>query len=219
MYFHKAPNAIEFDNECKRLISNIHYFDGLRSDRCISCHGLEPRTPFLDYQFVKRFLSIDRKLRFNTTIEKCEKYLLRQSVQLCDHDLLPNSILWRTKEAFSDGVSGQKKSWYEIIQEKVKEAQEQEQAQAQANLDVLFNGRKTYQSYNQDTWNIPTTNEQNYYRTIFNYYYPTMEKMIPYFWMPRFVNATDASARTLNIYKNKMKNMVDNNSSQQECLV
>ena len=69
MYFHKAPNAIDFDNECKRLISNIHYFDGLRSDRCISCHGLEPRTPFLDYQFVKHFLSIDRKLRFNTTIE------------------------------------------------------------------------------------------------------------------------------------------------------
>ena len=52
---------------------------------------------------------------------------------------------------------------------------------------------------------------------LFDYYYPTMEKMIPYFWMPRFVNATDASARTLNIYKNKMNTgQLDDNSSQQQ---
>jgi len=211
MYFHKAPNAIDFDNECKRLISNIHYFDGLRSDRCISCHGLEPRTPFLDYQFVKHFLSIDRKLRFNTTIEKCEKYLLRESVQRCDPDLLPNSILWRTKEAFSDGVSGQKKSWYEIIQEKVEQSPSQLQPQLQPQLESPSH------LYNNDTWNVPTTKEQQYYRRLFDYYYPTMEKMIPYFWMPRFVNATDASARTLNIYKNKMNTgRLDDNSSQQQ---
>jgi len=198
MYFHEAPNAIEFDNECKRLISNIHHFDGLRSDRCISCHGLEPRTPFLDYQFVKTYLSIERKSRYNTTREKCEKYLLRYSIDVFDKNLLPKEVLWRTKEAFSDGVSNQKKSWYEIIQEKVEQN------------DVLsFNNKK---SYIENEWNTPSTKEQVYYRTLFDYYYPNMEKMIPYFWMPRFVDATDASARTLDIYKNKMKDdMMEDN--------
>lgn len=208
MYFHKAPNAIEFDNECKRLVSNIHYFDGLRSDRCISCHGLEPRTPFLDYSFVKHYLSIDRKLRFNTTHEKCEKYLLRYAVDTCDNDLLPKTILWRTKEAFSDGVSNQKKSWYEIIQERVVELNRNEDHSLSRFVDKV--------DYNEvvGIWNQPTTNEQIYYRTIFNYYYPNMEKMIPYFWMPRFVEASDASARTLDIYKNKM-NMVDDTKGEE----
>ena len=56
MYFHLAPNEIEFDKECRRLLSNIHYFDVLRSDRCISSHGLEARTPFLDRYFVEYYL-------------------------------------------------------------------------------------------------------------------------------------------------------------------
>ena len=176
LYFHEAPNCIDFDLECKRLLSDIHYFDVLRSDRSISSNGLEPRTPFLDPVFVKTYLSIPRYLRAQK--DKCEKYLLRTAFV----SFLPDEVLWRTKEAFSDGVSSQKKSWFEIIQNHMK---------TQNIKDYVY------------IHNKPTTLEQQYYRNIFNGLFPNCEKTIPYFWMPRFVEATDSSARTLNIYKKK----------------
>ena len=115
MYFHCAPDSIDFDKECKKLLKEIHYFDVLRSDRSISSHGLEARTPFLDANFVSTYLSIPANIRNHSANEKCEKYLLRRSF---DNGLLPKEVLWRTKEAFSDGVSSQKKSWYKIIEDK-----------------------------------------------------------------------------------------------------
>ena len=81
LYFHEAPDPIDFDKDCRKLLSDIHFFDVLRSDRCIAAHGLEPRTPFLDRQFVEFYLSIDKKLRFTTTINNCEKHLIRKSVE------------------------------------------------------------------------------------------------------------------------------------------
>jgi asparagine synthase (glutamine-hydrolysing) len=87
--------------------------------------------------------------------------------------------LYRKKEAFSDGVSSLNHSWYQIIQDKMND------------VDIPD------QIY---TINPPTTKEQKYYRELFETYYPDCAHIIPYFWMPRFVNATDASARTLNIY-------------------
>ena len=94
-------------------------------------------------------------------------------------ELLPSEILYRKKEAFSDGVSSLNHSWYQIIQEKVE----------YMNLvDSLY------------IINPPTTKEQKYYRELFESYYPHCAHIIPYFWMPKYVNATDASARTLQIY-------------------
>ena len=183
LYFHEAPDNIEFDKECKRLLKDIHLYDVLRSDRCISCHGLEARTPFLDKTFVTNYLSIPLELRNHRKNNKCEKYLLRDAFK----GFLPDEVLYRTKEAFSDGVSKQTRSWYEIIQEHV-EKQE---------IDC----KKEY-SHNQ-----PTTKEQYYYRQLFEHSYPSCDKIIPYFWMPRFVNATDSSARTLQIYKKSNSNI------------
>ena len=120
LYFHMAPDAIDFDKECRRLLSNIHYFDVLRSDRSISSHGLEARTPFLDRSFVQTYLSLDPVVRHHALNNKPEKYLMRQAVELFGDNLLPREVLWRTKEAFSDGVSKQTKSWFEIIQEHVR---------------------------------------------------------------------------------------------------
>ena len=94
-------------------------FDVLRSDKSISSHGLEPRTPFLDRQWVEFYLSIDRSLRYNTSVQRSEKYLLRKAFGQIMPELVPEEILWRTKEAFSDGVSSLNKSWYEIIQTKI----------------------------------------------------------------------------------------------------
>jgi asparagine synthase (glutamine-hydrolysing) len=97
--------------------------------------------------------------------------------------LLPKCVLWRTKEAFSDGVSKTTRSLYEIIQEKV--------VSISASQDI-FN--VTYDH------NAPDTDEKNYYRSIFESYYPGLGNVVPYFWMPRYVKAKDASARTLQIY-------------------
>uniref|UniRef100_A0A6C0CNW3 asparagine synthase (glutamine-hydrolyzing) n=1 Tax=viral metagenome TaxID=1070528 RepID=A0A6C0CNW3_9ZZZZ len=195
MYFHCAPDSLSFDKECKRLIDNIHYYDVLRSDRSISCHGLEARTPFLDRNFVQTYLSIPSKFRCHNIENQCEKYLLRKAFDVLN--ILPNSVLWRTKEAFSDGVSKSSKSWYEVIQDYVKEK--------------IYNvkNEKVYiqQKCNYYNWvkNKPTTLEQLYYREVFHKYYRNTDNVIPEFWMPRFVEANDASARTLQIYKKQMQ--------------
>lgn len=185
MYFHLAPDSIEFDKECRRLLCSIHYFDVLRSDRSISDHGLEARTPFLDRKFVQTYLSIDPNLRYHPKNKQCEKYFLRKTIENFGNDLLPSEVLWRKKEAFSDGVSQQKKSWYEIIQEHVSKDK---------NLKVT----------QLDIYNKPQTLEQQYYRNIFDTKFENEKshQTIPYFWMPRFCDAKDASARTLDVYKN-----------------
>ena len=108
LYFSRAPSDEEFESEIERLLTDIHMFDVLRSDRCMSSHGLEARTPFLDKEFVNVWRSIPTKfLRTNQ-----EKYILRSSFST---DLLPSQILWRKKEAFSDGVSSIEEPWHASI--------------------------------------------------------------------------------------------------------
>ena len=177
LYMHEAPNEYEFDKEIRRLLREIHYFDVLRSDRSISAHGLEARTPFLDKNLVSLYLSLPTGIRYygmkkqteefkqlygEPLTKPCEKWLLRSAFE--HSNLLPYEVLWRQKEAFSDGVSRKTRSWFEIIQEKHK-------------------------------------NEKEYYKEIFLKHFRNHESIIPHYWMPRFVNATDASARTLKIYR------------------
>jgi asparagine synthase (glutamine-hydrolysing) len=189
LYMHCCPDSIEFDKECRRLLKDIHKFDVLRSDKSISSHGLEPRTPFLDRSWVQYYLSIHPEIRY-TTNKKCEKFLLRNAFSSTNFNnsnglpLLPDSILWRRKEAFSDGVSKNTRSLYEIIQENVPDTK----------------NKKEYKINNLDT------NEKYYYREIFESFYPDLDNIIPYYWMPKYVNAKDASARTLDIYKETLVN-------------
>jgi asparagine synthase (glutamine-hydrolysing) len=182
LYFKHAPDAFSADAECHRLLRDIHCFDALRSDKSISSHGLEPRTPFLDRAFVQTYLSVPIEDRFPPG--KMEKHFLRQ----CFADLLPPEIAWRTKEAFSDGVSAAHNSWFEIIGRKIDPAIIRE-----------FNNNSKQHGHNP-----PRTPEQYFYRSIFDQYYsdPTT---VPYFWMPRFVNALDCSARTLNFTTDTIK--------------
>ena len=188
LYFKKSGEHYEFDKECRRLLDNIYYFDVLRSDRSISTNGLEPRTPFLDRKFVDYYLSIPSKIRYEYN-NKQEKFLFRKAF---DKNYLPEEILWRRKEAFSDGVSNKSRSWYEIINEKVKKQK-----------DIKFDISVEYQ------FNSPQSLEQLYYRTIFEMIYPNFGYVIPYFWMPKYVNANDASARTLDIYNDDTNNIND----------
>lgn len=171
LYFHKAPNPMLFDYDVKSLLGNIHYFDVLRSDRSISSCGLEPRTPFLDKTFVNNYLSIPIHYRKENEIEK---KLLRDAFI----EYLPDDVLYRKKEAFSDGVSGESRSWFEIIAEKLE------------NIEIpKYEYNKTYLK--------PHTKEQIYYRYLFEKQYPKRENIIPYFWMPKWSNTKDPSARTL----------------------
>jgi len=191
LYFHNCPSDIEFDHECKRLLADLQYFDVLRSDRSISTHGLEPRTPFLDRTFVHRYLSIPCYLRNHRNGNKIEKYLLRKSIEEIDPTLLPPAVLWRTKEAFSDGVSSLDKSWYEIIQE---------------SLETTYSDDDLHEKSKLYSINPPKTKEQLYYREIFESHFSNTANIIPYFWMPKYCDAHDASARTLNL-SNKPKTM------------
>ena len=192
LYFHKSPNEHAFDKECRRLLNQIHMFDVQRSDRSISSNGLEPRTPFLDRAFVQMYLSLPTNKRcFNLPENKgqCEKYLIRKAFDyVFDGDtkpVLPSSVLWRRKEAFSDGVSSKKRGWYEIIQEHVKDT----------SID-----KNNFTMHTMGDDKMPTTPEQIYYYNIFEKYFPRCHEVLPYYWMPKFVEATDSSARTLKIY-------------------
>ena len=191
LYFRKCPNFSEFNIECKRLLENINRFDVLRSDKSISSHGLEPRTPFLDKHFVDYYICINNKLKHDTTFKLCEKYLIRKAFEINMPELLPKNILWRKKEAFSDGVSSLKKSWYTIINEKIKTLYQSNHLLF-VSLTLLLD--------NKNTINPPTTYEQAYYKYLYNLNYKGTDSLIPYFWMPKFVIANDASARSLDIY-------------------
>jgi asparagine synthase (glutamine-hydrolysing) len=193
LYMHLAGDEMEFDRECRRLLGDIHLYDVLRSDKSISSHGLEPRTPFLDRGFVQYYLSIPSMVRFHGEKEM-EKYLLRNAFSWNMYEswdtksLLPDSILFRRKEAFSDGVSGRKRSLYEILGELCSKKMG----------ELMTNEIQGFLRRIQ--WNRPKTEEQQYYRLLYEKAYPDMSQIIPYFWMPKYVEAEDASARTLKIY-------------------
>lgn len=176
LYFYNAPNNKEFEQESNRLLKDIHMFDVLRSDRSISSHGLEARTPFLDYNFVELVQSIPAKLK-RPTIEQKEKWILREAFK--GLRILPDEVLDRQKEAFSDGVSSLEKSWYSEIEERV------------GSVSML--GVYTHLK--------PISKESQYYRDIFDSIYGrSAEKTVPYFWLPKWSETNDPSARTLKIY-------------------
>jgi len=211
LYMNCASDSIEFDKECRRLLKDIHTFDVLRSDKSISSHGLEPRTPFLDRSWVQYYMTIPAELRFHKISGTIEKSILRDAFSEKEYknsqgaSLLPVEVLMRKKEAFSDGVSKTTRSLYQIIQEYTDEKFMNEDY---VNFNYIPICQDMYEKISKihngmmiiDDYLLPTTSEQFYYRKIFEKYYPGMGEIIPYFWMPKYVNAKDASARTLEIY-------------------
>lgn len=195
MYFHKAPSNDSFHKECVRLLNNISHYDVLRSDKSISSHGLEPRTPFLDKELTQYYLNIPICYRNHVLNNQCEKYFIRKAIELFEPDLLPKEVLWRTKEAFSDGVSSIEKSWYEIIQDNLSDNTEYDETMATQDKNTCFMN--------------PETKEQKYYQSIFlKNYDKSCVNLNKYYWMPKFINANDSSARTLDIYKVKQNKIV-----------
>jgi asparagine synthase (glutamine-hydrolysing) len=184
LYMNKCPDSIEYDRETHRLLKDIHMFDVLRSDKCISSNGLEPRTPFLDKEFVNFYLSIPIEFRNHNITGTMEKFLLRSAFQ--KDKLLPDEILWRKKEAFSDGVSNKGKSLFTILQ------------------DFIVKNFMTESDLS------PREKEKMYYKHIFDKEFPEQSHLVPYYWMPKYISAEDPSARTLPLYDNGKGNDNDN---------
>ena len=111
LYFHNAPNPTAFQNECIRLLKDVRFFDVLRGDKTTAGAGLEVRVPYFDKEFMEYYMGIDPKKK--VVRDGMEKYLLRKAFE----EYLPEEIVWRRKDGFSDGVSSFEKPWYEIIDE------------------------------------------------------------------------------------------------------
>ena len=181
LYFRNAPSLEEYHKECIRLCDDLHRYDVLRADKATAAHGLEVRVPFLDREFTNIYLRVDSSLRSPRGDKKIEKYLLRKAFEY----ILPPTIVWRVKEAFSDGVSSQKKSWFQIIQDHVRETIEEEELNGYESLEYL-------------PTSIP---ESQWYRHMFQTYYPGRDKIIPYYWLPKWSgDVKDPSARVLETY-------------------
>ena len=177
-----APSAAEFQKESEKRIRELHMYDVLRADRCISVNSLEARVPFGDLDFVRYVMSIDPELKLNKYGKG--KYLLRHAFE--DGDYLPDSILWREKAAFSDAVGHSMVDYLkEYAESKYTDSEFEERCK----------------KYRHAT---PFTKESLLYREIFEKYYPEQSEMILDFWMPnkawKGCDVKDPSARVLSNY-------------------
>ena len=176
-----APNAEEFQKESQKRVRELHMYDVLRADRCISVNSLEARVPFGDLDFVKYVMSVDPEIKLNKYNKG--KYLLRHAFE---GDYLPYDILMREKAAFSDAVGH---SMVDYLKE---------YAEAQYTDSEFAEKCKKYD------FATPFTKESLLYREIFESKYPGQAKLIKDFWMPNRewegCNVNDPSARVLSNY-------------------
>ncbi|MBQ2082078.1 MAG: asparagine synthetase B [Lachnospiraceae bacterium] len=177
-----APSAEAFQKEAEKRIREIHMYDVLRADRCISVNSLEARVPFGDLDFVMYVISIDPEMKLNKYNKG--KYLLRHAFEGLGY--LPDSILWREKAAFSDAVG-------HSLRDDLMEYADSKYTYAEFET--------TKKKYEHAT---PFTKESLLYREIFEKYYPDQSDMVIDFWMPnkswKGCNVTDPSARVLSNY-------------------
>ena len=184
LYMRAAPDDAAFEAETDRLLREIHRYDVLRSERSMAAHGLESRSPFLDRQFISVARGLPTEV-LRPRADLIEKSILRTA--FAETGLLPDKVLWRRKEAFSDGISRAEKSWFEMARA---------EGEKRAGGDWVSRAA-TF------TVNPPPTAEALWYRELFHEDYPEAAAIAvaPAMWMPRFIaGATDPSARTLSLY-------------------
>ena len=183
LYFQNAPSPEAFQLEAIRLLKDIHFFDMKRGDRSISYAGIEARIPFADQSFMNYYMGIDPELRMFHA-GRMEKYLIRKAFDV--DNLLPQEVLWRRKNGFSDSVSQIDRSWSTVIKEYVDTKVSDTEFQANS------------LEYKHDT---PKTKEAYYYRKIYSQHYGTHQQLTPYQWLPKWCGeVVDPSARVLQMY-------------------
>ena len=194
LYFHKAPNAKEFHDETVRKLDKLHQYDCLRANKSLAAWGIEGRVPFLDKEFIDVAMNInpEDKMIKNGRIEK---WVLREAFK----DYLPESVLWRQKEQFSDGVGY---SWIDSLKELVSK-------------EVTDNDLKN--ASNVFPINTPRNKEEFYYRSIFNDHFsseaaalsvpsvPSVACSTPQAleWDEAFKNMNDPSGRSISNIHNE----------------
>jgi asparagine synthase (glutamine-hydrolysing) len=177
-----APDAESFQKEAEKRIRELYMYDVLRADRCISCNSMEGRVPFGDLAFVKYVMEIDPAKKMNTY--HMGKYLLRHAFE--EDAILPEDILFRDKAAFSDAVG-------HSLADDLREEAEQ-----------MYTDEQFEKESSKYAWHRPFTKESLMYRSIFEKFYPDMDKMIADYWMPnktwKGCDVKDPSARYLSNY-------------------
>ncbi len=150
LYFHKAPNAKEFHNETVRKIEKLHMYDCLRANKSLAAWGIEGRVPFLDKEFIDVAMNINPKDKMIDS-NRMEKWILRKAFE----DYLPESIVWRQKEQFSDGVGY---NWIDTLKELV---------------DKTISDVELLNSSKRFPIQPPISKEEFYYRSIFEKHFPS----------------------------------------------
>ncbi len=178
LYFRNAPTTEDFQKETIERVQKLFTADLLRADKSTMAHGLEARVPFLDKAFLDVAMLIKPNEKQPKTYDGKEKYILRKAFDTPDNPYLPDEVLWRQKEQFSDGVG------YNWIDELI------EYCASKVSDEELENAPKLF------SYNTPTTKEAYFYRTIFNKFYPefhaaqTVRK-----WIPKWQANQDPSGR------------------------
>ncbi|WP_321289433.1 asparagine synthase B [uncultured Sunxiuqinia sp.] len=150
LYFHKAPNAEEFHKETLRKLSKLNLYDCLRANKSLAAWGVEGRVPFLDKEFIDVAMRMNPQAKMAGK-EKMEKWVVRKAFE----DILPESVAWRQKEQFSDGVGY---GWIDTLKQIAKDKISDEMME---NANFRF------------TINTPRSKEEYLYRTIFEEHFPS----------------------------------------------
>ena len=150
LYFHKAPDSKEFHEETVRKLDKLYQYDCLRANKSLAAWGIEGRVPFLDKEFIDVAMRINPKDKMITS-EKMEKWVLRKSFE----KYLPESVAWRQKEQFSDGVGY---DWIDSLKDLVNE---------KVSDDMFKNAKFTF------PFQTPMSKEEYYYRSIFEDHFPS----------------------------------------------
>ena len=198
LYFHMAPNKEEFHNETVRKLKKLSKFDCLRANKAMAAWGIEARVPFLGKEFLEYSMSInpEEKMCINGRIEK---YILREAFK----GLIPNEVLWRQKEQFSDGVGY---DWIDSLKMN---------AENKVSDEMLSNAERKFPI------NTPSNKEAYYYRTIFEEIFPSNEAAltvesgpsiacsspVAFQWSKDFEKMDDPSGRAIDIHNESVKSI------------
>ena len=197
LYFHKAPNAKEFHEETVRKLDKLHQYDCLRANKSLAAWGIEGRVPFLDKEFIEISMRVNPKDKMITE-DRMEKWVLRKAFE----DYLPNSVTWRQKEQFSDGVGY---SWIDSLKELV---------------DTEVSDEQIKNAHFRFPIQTPQNKEEFYYRSIFESHFPSeaaalsvpsvpsvaCSTPIALAWDKAFQNQNDPSGRAVsNVHEKSYK--------------
>ncbi|CAH0005002.1 unnamed protein product [Clonostachys byssicola] len=193
LYFHAAPDKEAFHDETVRRVKNLHYADCLRANKSTSAWGLEARVPFLDKEFLALAMDIDPADKMITK-EKMEKYILRKAFDTSDEPdnqpYLPENILWRQKEQFSDGVGY---GWIDALKDN---------AELHVSDAMMANPKAEWGT------DVPDTKEGYWYRLMFDELFPPRCGSTVQRWTPTWSQQTDPSGRAIATHEHKYDNAV-----------